>query len=130
MEARYISRDELRGWWPWVRKGLDTVLKKTPESWIPEDLYCDCYENRSMLWVTLVDNKAVGFFVLQPNGTNVHIWVAYLEDPRYLKEGWEHIKGIVRNGNCETITFSSFRKGWERRAFELGFKPRTWICEV
>ena len=130
MEARYIPKEELRSWWTWVKNGLETVLRKTPESWIPEDIYCDCYENRSMLWVTLVDNKPVGFFVLQPNGLNVHIWVAYLEDPRYLKEGWEHIKGIVRNGNGETITFSSFRKGWEKRALELGFKARTWICEV
>lgn len=130
MEARYIPKEELRSWWTWVKNGLETVLRKTPESWIPEDIYCDCYENRSMLWVTLVDNKPVGFFVLQPNGPNVHIWVAYLEDPRYLKEGWEHIKGIVRNGNGETITFSSFRKGWEKRALELGFKARTWICEV
>lgn len=130
MEARYIPKEELRQWWPWLKKGFEVVLKKTPESWIPEDIYCDCYENRSMLWVTLVDNKAVGFFVLQPSGTNVHIWVAYLEDPRYLKEGFEHIKGIARNGNCETLTFSSFRKGWERRALELGFKTRTWICEV
>lgn len=130
MEARYIPKEELRSWWTWVKNGLETVLRKTPESWIPEDIYCDCYENRSMLWVTLVDNKPVGFFVLQPNGPNVHIWVAYLEDPRYLKEGFEHIKGIVRNGNGETITFSSFRKGWEKRALELGFKARTWICEV
>lgn len=130
MEARYIPKEELRSWWTWVKNGLETVLRKTPESWIPEDIYCDCYENRSMLWVTLVDNKPVGFFVLQPNGSNVHIWAAYLEDPRYLKEGVEHIKGIVRNGNGETITFSSFRKGWEKRALELGFKARTWICEV
>lgn len=130
MEARYIPKEELRSWWTWVKNGLETVLRKTPESWIPEDIYCDCYENRSMLWVTLVDNKPVGFFVLQPNGLNVHIWAAYLEDPRYLKEGFEHIKGIVRNGNGETITFSSFRKGWEKRALELGFKARTWICEV
>ena len=129
-EVRYIPKDELRGWWVWVRKGLEKVLQKTPENWIPEDLYCDCYENRSMLWVFMVDNRATGFFVLQPSNKNVHIWVAYLEDPRYLQEGFEHLKGIVRNGNGETITFSSFRKGWEKRARELGFQPRTWIAEV
>lgn len=129
-EVRYIQKDELRGWWVWVRKGLEKVLQKTPENWIPEDLYCDCYENRSMLWVFMVDNRATGFFVLQPSNKNVHIWVAYLEDPRYLQEGFEHLKGIVRSGNGETITFSSFRKGWEKRARELGFQPRTWIAEV
>ena len=37
MEVRYINKEELRNWWPWVRKGLDKVLEKTPESWIPED---------------------------------------------------------------------------------------------
>ena len=129
-EVRYIPKDELRGWWVWVRKGLEKVLQKTPENWIPEDLYCDCYENRSMLWVFMVDNRATGFFVLQSSNKNVHIWVAYLEDPRYLQEGFEHLKGIVRSGNGETITFSSFRKGWEKRARELGFQPRTWIAEV
>jgi hypothetical protein len=132
MEVRYIPKEELRNWWTFVRIGLNKVLEKTPESWIPEDLYCDCYENRSMLWAALEYNRPIGFFVIQPNQTNIHVWVAYLEKPslQHLQEGLEHIKGIARNGGCQTVTFSSFRKGWSKRARELGFSERTWICEV
>ena len=132
MDVKYINKDELRSWWSWVRKGLDKVLKKTPESWIPEDLYCDCYEGRSMLWVAMQYNYPIGFFVLQPSQTNIHIWVSYLEKPslKNLHEGFAHIKGIAKSGGCQTVTFSSFRKGWSKRAKELGFTERTWICEV
>ena len=79
MEVRYVNKQDLRTWWTWIRRGLDRVLKKTQESWIPEDLYCDCYEGRSMLWVALEYGRPIGFFVIQPNQTNVHVWVAYLK---------------------------------------------------
>ncbi len=50
MNARYIKPEELRKIWPFVRAGLEVILKKSPEQWIPEDIYADCFAGRSLLW--------------------------------------------------------------------------------
>ena len=50
-----------------VRNGLEIILTKSPESWIPEDIYSDCFTGKSMLWV-FVEDQPCGFVVLQPIG--------------------------------------------------------------
>ena len=96
--------------------------------WIIEDVYCDCYENRSMLFLGIVDNKAVGFVVLQPIGNTLHVWATWstLNDQTLFQQAWQEIQAIAKQGNKARVTFSSQRKGWERKARELGFKPQTW----
>jgi hypothetical protein len=70
MEFSYVQPNELRHCWWWVRQGLEKVRAKGHSEWLAEDIYCDCYEQRSMLWI-LPEKK--GFIVLQPNGVEMHI---------------------------------------------------------
>ena len=70
MILHYIPKDKLREHWDYVKHGLELVRAKGHMEWIIEDVYCDCYENRSMLFLGIVDNKAVGFVVLQPMATH------------------------------------------------------------
>jgi hypothetical protein len=129
MDVRYIEPHELRGLWEWVRTGLNIVRAKGHDDWIVEDIYCDCYEQRSMLWVGSVDGDDVGFMVLQPMGEALHVWVAYLSEG-HLLEGFKHIKGIAALGQHTKITFSSVRKGWEVKARTMGFRPKTWELQL
>ena len=76
MIANYIHKDELRLVWDWVRQGLERIRSKGHTEWIVEDIYCDCYEQRSMLWV-FHDENDKGFAILQPNGKSLHVWCAY-----------------------------------------------------
>lgn len=126
MEVKYIPKDELRNYWGWVKEGLEKVRSKGHDQWIVEDIYCDCFEQRSMLWIGYRDNNPVGFMVLQPIGTTFHVWVAYLTTHQDLADGFEHIKNIASKGNCEKISFISQRKGWEKKAKLMGFMPTTW----
>lgn len=132
MEVRFIKPDELRKWWPNVRPGLENVKSKTPEDWIPEDIYTDCFTERAMLWALIDNNHPVAYFVLQPNGIYLHIWAAWsiCNNELIVIEGLKYIKQIARHGNAQYLTFSSHRRGWDKRAAGLGFKPRQWICEV
>ena len=41
MNVEYIKPEHLRKIWPFVRNGLEIILTKSPESWIPEDIYSD-----------------------------------------------------------------------------------------
>lgn len=132
MNVQLIKPEELRAWWPSIRPGLDLVKRKTPEDWIPEDVYSDAFNGRAMIFALKNDNRVVGYFVLQPMGIYLHVWAAWsLENNEEIViEGLKCIKNIARQGNAQYLTFSSHRKGWFRRAAELGFKPRQYICEV
>jgi len=129
MEVRLISPNDLRQWWRFVRPGLEQILHKTPEGWIPEDVYADCLAGKSMLWVGLSDARPVGFMVLQPRDDALHVWCAYLSEVGHFDAGWQHLMNIAQRG-ARRITFESWRPGWARKAKQLGFKPRSWALEV
>ena len=128
MILHYIPKDQLRLHWDYVKHGLELVRAKGHTEWIVEDVYCDCYENRSMLFIGMVDNKPIGFVVLQPIGNTLHVWATWstLNDKTLFQQAWQEIQAIAKQGGKSRVTFSSQRKGWERSARELGFKPQTW----
>ena len=128
MILHYIPKDQLRTHWDYVKHGLELVRAKGHTEWIVEDVYCDCYENRSMLFIGMVDNKPIGFVVLQPIGNTLHVWATWstLNDKTLFQQAWQEIQAIAKQGGKSRVTFSSQRKGWERNARELGFKPQTW----
>jgi hypothetical protein len=128
MEKLYIQPSELRQHWSFVRSGLNTILSKSPEEWIPEDVYVDCFNNKALLWLFKQENRLFGFAVLQPQEDNLHIWCAYFE--HNLADGWQAIQDIAKAGGARTITFESKRKGWDKVAKDLGFIPRKWIKEI
>lgn len=132
MEFRHIQPDQLRAWWPSVRPGLDKIKTRSPENWIVEDVYTDLFNGKSMIWVLVEDNRYKGFFVLQPMGLTMHVWAGYsLENNQQIVENsLKYIKILAGQANAKYITFSSHRNGWQRRAAQLGFRPKQWICEV
>jgi len=124
----YIPKDQLRSHWDYVKHGLELVRAKGHTEWIVEDVYCDCYENRSMLFVGMIDNKPVGFVVLQPIGDTLHVWASWstINDITLFQQAFQEIQAIAKQGGKSKVTFSSQRKGWERRARLMGFTPQTW----
>jgi hypothetical protein len=127
---RYIQPNELRNWWNWVRPGLEKIKEKSTEPWIPEDVYADCYSQNSMLWVLLRHDRPVAFMVLQPLGDTLHVWCAFAYEEDCLLEGWENVQRIAKEGGATKVTFDSNRRGWDRTAKKLGFRPRKWIKEI
>jgi hypothetical protein len=41
-------------------------------------------------------------------------------------QAFPEIQAIAKQGGKSKVTFNSQRKGWERRARQMGFKPQTW----
>jgi hypothetical protein len=81
-----------------------------------------------MLFIGIIDKQPVGFVVLQPIGNTLHVWATWstLNDKTLFQQAWQEIQAIAKQGGKSRVTFSSQRKGWERNARELGFKPQTW----
>lgn len=125
---RIVEPHELRQTWQFVRQGLEHILRKSPEFWIPEDVYVSLSNNKANLWLWIENDVAVGFIVGYMSGENFHIWCAYgkLSD---LKRSFAEFEEIVRP-QCKRITFESWRPAWDRVARELGFNPRGWVKEL
>jgi len=128
MILHYIPKDNLRQHWEYIRHGLEIVRSKGHTDYIAEDVYCDCYEQRSMLFMAIIDNKPVGFVVLQPIGNRLHVWAAWslINDEALFMQAFQEIQQIARQGGKTKVTFNSERRGWERKARQMGFKPQTW----
>ena len=128
MILHYIPKDQLRQHWEYIRHGLEIVRSKGHTEYIPEDVYCDCYEQRSMLFIGIIDNKPVGFLVLQPIGNRLHVWAAWslINDDTLFMQAFQEIQQIAKQGGKTKVTFNSERRGWERKARQMGFKPQTW----
>ena len=128
MILHYIPKDQLRAHWEFIKHGLEIVRQRGHTEWIVEDVYCDCYENRSMVFLAITDNKPYGFVVLQPIGNTLHIWAAWsaINNEELQNAAMKEIQAIAKQGGKSKVTFSSQRKGWERRAKAMGFKPQTW----
>ena len=132
MILHYIPNHELRQHWDFVKNGLEIVRSKADSSWIVEDVYCDCYENRSMLFLIITNKTLYGFVVLQPNNQAMHVWVTWMNinDNKLLEQIFEEAKVISKQNGKSTITFTSQRKGWERKAKQMGFNPLTWEFKI
>ena len=132
MEFRHIPVVDIRKWWASIKAPLDQIKGYSPEDWIVEDVYVDLMSNRSLLWVALKNQRFAGFFILQPQGLHLHVWAGWTleNDYQIVQDALKYIKGVASQANAKFITFSSHRKGWQRKAEKLGFKPKQWICEV
>jgi hypothetical protein len=125
---RLVEPHNVRQTWWFVRQGLEHILRKSPEWWIPEDVYTALVENKANLWLWIENDRTVGFVVGYVNGESFHIWCAYgiLTD---VGESFRQLEDMVK-GQCKRITFESWRSGWDRVARKLGFNPRGWVKEL
>lgn len=131
MRYEYQTPDMVKARWDFIRFGLSRILRKSPEAWIPEDVYVNLGIGKAFLWLVLADNgNAEGFFILEPNGDTCHIWCAWAVSPNLLEDGVVHIEKIARETNAKRLTFDTNRVGWVKVADKLGFKPRTWVKEL
>ena len=128
MILHYIPKDQLRQHWDYIKHGLEIVRSKGHPEWLAEDVYCDCYEQRSMVFLAITNNQPYGFVVLQPMGNTIHIWAAWssLNDDLLLTQAFQEIQAIAKQGSKTRITFTSQRRGWDKKALQMGFKPSTW----
>ena len=128
MILHYIPKDQLRTHWQFIKHGLEIVRSKGHPEWLAEDVYCDCYEQRSMVFLAVTNNQPYGFVVLQPMGNTIHIGAAWssLNDDLLLTQAFQEIQAIAKQGSKTRITFTSQRRGWDKKALQMGFKPSTW----
>lgn len=137
LTLEYVPIADLQMVWPQVKPGLKEVIRRAPAHWIPEDVYHALRANIASLHIATDprDGEYLGFVVLMRvdawDGPTLHIWAAHNTGARdVLVEAVGEIVGMARNINARRVTFSSQRRGWERTAALLGFRPATQNFEM
>jgi hypothetical protein len=128
MELKYVNPQELKQVWNQIKPSLSEIAE-LGNDWIPEDAYCDIKVGKAQLYLVIKDGYFIGYIITQLINNSLHVWAAYSNSHDILSEGLTEIIKIANKMNAKEITFSSYRKGWEKIAPTLGFKPYTWRLE-
>lgn len=120
---RPVALHEIPKLWPLIRPALDKLALHGSDGWLPEDVYAIVCAGNATLYVN--DGDWLGFCVLQvmPHYTTkkLHVWLLYLaSDPAPFMD---RLRAVARSCGATKITFATARKGWQRRAARLGFRP-------
>ena len=128
MQLKYIHPTDLRQVWNQIKPSLEDMAKRS--TWIVEDAYCDLKEGRANLYLTIEDKYFTGYIITQTLGDKLHIWAAYNNKNDVLVDGLEAVKELAKEQGLSEITFISPRKGWDRIAPKIGFKPSQWVYKL
>lgn len=125
-ELHLVDPAELGRYWVQVRAGVERVAEESSDGWLPEDMYMAIKQGVSLLLVGYVENYYTGFVVLTPSlgwsGPQMHLWALYNRGARDTLETFlPDLLRFARDRGAQKITMASVRKGWDRRAAQLGF---------
>jgi hypothetical protein len=115
--------------WYTIKPGIEEILEDLnkdclQELWTPEDVYTSIKVGESVL--LLGDEGFVVFQVRQDKYTGTKqffVWLGYSFNPaiNVLEESHRQLLDIARYYQCEMMVFTSNRRGWGRRAKDIGF---------
>lgn len=124
----FIHPDRIRDVWPDIRGAVQSVIEKTGEPWLPEDVYGAIVRWEAALHVGYEADEPRFVFVLVPSqeyGQKVlRIWLAASLGGR-LQDATAWVRAHAHETGHTKITFASPRKGWAKY-----FKPAQVIYEV
>ena len=136
-ELHLVRPEELHAAWQQVQRGVDRVIEATHADWLREDLYVSLRQGVTQLYVGYVHQYYVGFVAVTPTagwtGPQWHIWAAFNRGERdVLQTFLPDLVALAKAAGAQKLTMSSPRKGWERRAVQLGFHEfeRHYALEV
>lgn len=125
---RFEQTTNLHPVWPWVRAGLERVLLKSSEDWIPEDVYHHLKAGRASLHIAKEGEQNLGFLIVElvpsifnPDKKRLNVWICYA-DPTLgehyadaLIHAPETIAKLDDIAKFFGVTWRLHgRKGWER----------------
>lgn len=124
MSLTYIHPDNLHDHWDFVKEGLTRIHNRSTDRWKHEDIYWMLKAGNYSLHL-VEENK--GFVILQLvrgwDGPEMFVFCAYIVPGNdVMEESLNAVKDIAKQAGARRVRFQSMRKGWEKRAQELGYK--------
>lgn len=124
-----INPLQLSSIWHLLKPGIEEILEDLnkdclQELWTPEDVYSSIKVGESIL--LLGDEGFVVFQIRYDKYTGTKqffVWLGYSFTPELniLEFAHQQLLNIAKHLGCALMTFCSTRKGWMRRAKDMGF---------
>lgn len=104
---------DIRNEWPRIRASLEVVQAKSPEDWIPEDVYHALQSQQAAAYLSddglLIVQRLMTEFTRQPY---MHVWIAHGD---MTDTALDFLRQQAKHVGCTRITFGSTRLGWSKR---------------
>lgn len=130
----------LSGFWDHIKPGLTQILEDMNsevinEMWIPEDVYASIKSGESQLWIGDEGFVVSIIHLDRYNGEKTFtVWLGYSFDNtnNVLENNQKILEEYARNNQCHLMKFYSTRKGFLRRAKDLGYSvgPVTFVKRI
>ncbi len=124
-----VDARELARAWPFVRTGLQAIIDKTGDDWLPEDVYAEIKAGITGLFLLEYAGETIGFICLQ-------VWPQHHSGPRlFIRAMWtipgaglrhradiyDDLREFARAKQCVAMRQLSPRRwdgdGWTLRQF-------------
>ena len=134
MALRAATQETLRADWLGARDAIERLRQRQKSRWLTEDVYHLLRSGVATLWVHEAHG---GGYVTLPQieaftGRRVlTVWLGWRSgDKTTLGDDAEALRVIAAAQHCEAVTFVSERRGWEKRAQNIGFSFRESTYEA
>lgn len=128
--------DDLRAFWPDIRKGLEIVLQKNPAHWMPEDIFHGVKTGALTCVVGETERSDFAAFMVLNMKTGIDGKAVFIlafhnaaEHGSY-ESNWESFKHFCETTGAHRLTMLSSRPGWGKLATRLGFNPVETLYEL
>lgn len=123
------SDSDLHDCWHYVRPGIETILRKNPGNYLPEDVFHSLKTGASLLGL-FEDSETgewVAFIVLTKvdgnDGLQWFVWCFYnTAGNQAIQDNWALVLDWCKATGARRIITQSIRPGWAKFGEKLGFK--------
>lgn len=134
-EFRWVPQAEIGDYWQTIKPGLAETAEKAPGGWTPGDVFVQLANGQATLHLALVDQHYRGFMISkvrqEPEGVKLLIWIAHGDGSgNLMADNMDQLRDWAKNVGAVCLQMQSNRKGWERVASKLGFRPTMTIYET
>lgn len=144
MNCSYVQPKDLQHAWANIKPSVSRIALRYETDWIPEDVYASLRSGESQLFLV---GDGRGFVVLKKNlnqytgESSLFVWVgSYFDADKHGPDFTVDEKNALTAQLCEmaksagatSVMFESPRRGWDKIALEMGWKPvmTTWKVDV
>ena len=135
MEFRHIAPEIIHDYWPFIRQGIESILAKIEDRWLPEDIYWLIKQNSIWAYIVFDGDERVGLVLLQPtngwDGKELYLFGGWNVGTKDVIEfSMPEIIKVARYVQARRIKFQSTRKGFEKYVESIGFKYAHSLYEM
>ncbi|MBD9674948.1 hypothetical protein IB275_30505 [Pseudomonas sp. PDM21] len=136
--AAITTEPELRFAYAILERGCARIAEREGKGYFAPAVYADVQARRAVLFLVYDGPEEVGCFVCKVDNDSrtptpkLIVSLAYIEPGEpdaVMQAGLDKCREFAADVGCTRIRFHAVRRGWEKRALELGYELVEYVYE-